>query len=122
MHSIGLAVDFMTRSNMDVYRPGYRGKAGRPIGKYCQAIKKELKKPNSTVKALMTNYSHLRDLESNVTKCISQPTKAIPWSTIPKKFVQIFQTNGFHWGGDGWSIPGRSDSMHFEYHGPCKKQ
>jgi hypothetical protein len=133
MHSIGLAVDIMSRSNWDVYSALYHGTPGdrwRRANSECRNIKHNIDTNKKSINKMgvgdlfnETNEAkyHLARIKDRVAKCAEN--EDLPWSSLPDRFVEIFKENGFIWGGTfGKNSDGtitRSDSMHFEYRGGC---
>ncbi len=119
MHSTGLALDFMTRSNWDVHIDSYQTTKGTSARRHCSRLK-QIYEDNTEVAELFNIPTYqLSDIPAKIDACINEQ---LPWSSIPDGFVQIFESRGFIWGGHGWGNKGkRSDSMHFEYLGPCKE-
>ncbi len=121
MHVMGLAVDFMTRSNWDINWGGT--KKGKAASGYCENYKKTLTK--------MKNGDYGEQLKSDPYKMYERLDKKIehcmnkfdngndPFTSIPQGMIDIFVRNGFYWGGYGWGNKMRSDAMHFEYWGGC---
>lgn len=119
MHVNGLALDIMALENWDInWENGPKGKAAGP---YCNIYKQNFEKmkkefPNDP-------YKMYARLEKNIKDCFNKFDNGNnPFTTMPKEFINIFERNGFYWGGWGWGHKLRSDAMHFEYMGPCGKQ
>ena len=121
MHVMGLAVDIMTRSNWDLnWR---KTKKGSPAKQYCTKYKKVLEgmKNGDYGEALKSDpYKMFPRLEKNISDCLDKTKFASnPFTSLPKGIIEIFERNGFYWGGWGWGDKLRTDSMHFEYWGNC---
>jgi len=121
MHTMGLALDFMTRSNWDINWGGTT--RGRPAIEYCPKYKRTLEKmKNGEYGAeLVTDPYHMFDrLEKKIENCLDpKKFEKDPYTSIPQGIIDIFERNGFYWAGYGWGNKRRSDSMHFEYWGEC---
>jgi len=118
MHVNGLALDFMALENWDInWENSTKGKAALP---YCQVYKKNFER----MKSELPNdpYKMYVRLEKNINDCFNKFDNGNnPFTTMPKEFINIFERNGFYWGGWGWGHKLRTDAMHFEYLGPCGK-
>ena len=121
MHVMGLAMDFMTRSNWDINWGGTQ--KGKPAGTYCRSYKSTLSKMKNGDYGdeLKTDPYKMYDrLEKKIDNCLNKFDNGNdPFTSMPKGMIDIFIRNGFYWGGYGWGNKMRSDSMHFEYHGGC---
>jgi hypothetical protein len=119
MHSTGLALDFMTRSNWDVHIASYQTTKGTLARRHCSNLKGIYEENEAVAELFNIPEYQLSDIPAKIDNCINEQ---LPWSSIPDEFVRIFESHKFYWGGHGWSggEGKRSDSMHFEYLGACK--
>lgn len=119
MHTLGMAVDIMTRSNWDI--KWNDSKRGDPAGPYCEKYRDTLQKMKSGLYgANLVNdpYQMFVRLDKKITSCFNRFDEGNnPYTSIPKGFADIFIKNGFKWLGAGKRL--RTDSMHFEYVGVC---
>jgi len=121
MHVMGLAIDFMTRSNWDINWGGT--KKGAPAGSYCRNYKatlEKMKKGEYGEELKSDPYKMYDRLDKKIENCLNKfDGGADPFTSLPQEFINIFNRNGFYWGGYGWGNKMRSDGMHFEYWGGC---
>jgi hypothetical protein len=116
MHPAGLALDFMSRSGWAIkWGPKEVDTA------YCDKYKKTLDKMKSGDygEYLKSDpYKMFARLTPLAESCVNKFNNG-KWTIWPKKFVEIFNANGFKAGENFRGL--YTDAMHFEYHGPCKK-
>lgn len=125
LHSVGLALDVMTRSNWDIYwgpEITYKTKKMH-VKKACNLYKSVLQKmkDGSYGDHLKSDPYKMYDrLDKQIASCLNNFNNGtMPFTSMPDEFINIFIRNGFYWGGYGWSNRKRSDAMHFEYLGNC---
>jgi hypothetical protein len=118
MHVNGLALDFMAPENWDInWENSTKGKPALP---YCQVYKNNFERMKKELPD--DPYKMYARLEKNIKDCFNKFDNGNnPFTTLPKEFINIFERNGFYWGGWGWGHKLRTDAMHFEYLGPCGK-
>lgn len=124
MHVLGLAVDFMTRSNWDINWGGTT--KGASAKQYCTSYQKTLEKMKQGTygpELAKDPYRMFARLEKNISDCLDPNAFAAnPFTSFPQGMIDIFKKHGFYWGGYGWGNKRRSDAMHFQYAGPCEKK
>jgi len=114
MHPIGLALDFMTRSGWAIKWGPKEIDTG-----YCNEYKKTLDKMKSGEygEYLKSDpYKMYARLTPLAESCVNKFNNG-KWTIWPKKFVEIFNANGFRAGENYKGL--YTDAMHFEYFGPC---
>lgn len=119
MHQAALAIDIVYGSNGDFkFEKGNNPNSG-DAKKWCQQYKDNFELQKNEFK----KYAGLAErIEKNLADCFNSFANGTnPFTTHPKKFVDIFKKNGFVWGGDFCNANTfRTDAMHFEYWGSCK--
>jgi len=119
MHQAGLAVDFVYASNGDFTW-------GESSNENSGSASKQCAKYKANYEAQKTEFDRYPLLSKRIAamlvSCFNKfDNGANPFTTHPKKFIDIFKRNGFVWGGDWCNKTSlRTDSMHFEYWGECK--
>lgn len=119
MHQATLAIDLIYGSNGDFdFSPN--GKKEPTAILQCRDYQKNFEK----YKSKFQQYAGLAErIEKNLYDCLNTKFAdgSNPFTTHPKKFIEIFKKNGFVWGGDFCNEKSfRTDGMHFEYWGTCK--
>lgn len=120
MHVTGLALDFLTESNFDIFIPGKVKNpppaAVKPTKDFCPLYQFGF---NLIKKQFSDDPYHMyARIQKKLDHCLTFDDGKDPWTIFPDEFIKIFKDNGFQWGGDVFSRY-RSDGMHFQYVGPC---
>ncbi len=119
MHQAAMAVDLIYGSNQDFKYDGSKN-TGSAIT-WCNQYKENYEKQKDEFK----KYAGLAErIEKGLNDCLNSrfADGSNPFTTHPKKWIDIFKKNGFVWGGDFCNTKAfRTDGMHFEYWGVCKE-
>ncbi len=113
----------------------YTGTDGKKHTGECTKYKNTLEKMKSgyyetngktTIPLASDPYKMYTRVEKKLASCFNNfDNGKDPFTSIPQRVIDIFAKNGIYWGGYGWTRPGkpvvRTDSMHFEFVGPCLK-